>query len=113
MGDIRKSYGSALKAKVVLEALKGQKTAAELASQYKVHATQITRWKKQVLDILPEAFSNRQHKERAEAAGLYRQIGQLKQSWTVHRWPGRHSRPWLEASYWNVLVTIASSASSP
>jgi len=82
MGDIRKSYGGALKAKVVLEALKGDKTAAELASQYKVHATQITRWKKQVLEMLPEAFSNKQHKERAEAeelqAELYRQIGQLK-----------------------------------
>lgn len=82
MSRVRKRYGSKFKAKVALEALKGEKTAAELASRYGVHSSQITRWKKQVMEMLPEVFSNKQEKELAEAeelqGELYKQIGQLK-----------------------------------
>jgi transposase-like protein len=78
----RKQYGSALKVKVALEAIKAERTAAELASRYGVHVSQITRWKQQVIESLPEVFSNRRATQRAEAerlqAELYRQIGQLK-----------------------------------
>lgn len=78
----RKRYGSALKVKVALEAIKGTRTAAELAGRYGVHVSQITRWKQQVLESLPEVFSSRRDTDRAEAerlqAELYRQIGQLK-----------------------------------
>ncbi len=82
MNGNKKRYGSKFKARVTLESVKGEKTAAELASQYGVHATQITRWKKHMLENLPELFSNKHEKDREDAerlqAELYRQIGQLK-----------------------------------
>jgi len=78
----RKRYSAALKAKVALEAIKGQKTANEIAAEYGVHPTQIAQWKKQALDGLPELFSlGRQKQEQSEEAliaSLYQQIGQLK-----------------------------------
>jgi len=82
MNGNKKRYGSKFKARVTLESVKGEKTAAELASRYGVHATQITRWKKHMLENLPELFSNKHEKDREDAerlqAELYRQIGQLK-----------------------------------
>ncbi|GHO63956.1 hypothetical protein KSC_028480 [Ktedonobacter sp. SOSP1-52] len=66
----------------VLEAIRGQKTANEIASEYGVHPTQITQWKKQALDDLPSLFaqppSGREKNEEALIASLYQQIGQLK-----------------------------------
>jgi transposase-like protein len=78
----RKRHSAEVKAKVALEAIKGQKTANEIAAEYGVHPTQIAQWKKQVLDELPQVFSQRREKgEKAEEelrAALYQQIGQLK-----------------------------------
>lgn len=78
----RKRYDGTFKARIVLEALKGQKTIAEIASHYGVHPNQITMWKKQVMDELPAFFSNRQARRERDAEEereeLYRQIGQLK-----------------------------------
>ena len=54
----RKKYSKELKAQIALDAIKGQKTIAELASEYGVHANQISIWKKQLLDAAPAAFSN-------------------------------------------------------
>ena len=50
MGTMRKKYPIAFKAKVALEAIKEEKTSAELASQYGVHPAQIRRWRKTVKD---------------------------------------------------------------
>ncbi len=78
----RKRYSADLKAKVALEAIRGQKTANEIAAEYGVHPTQIAQWKKQALDGLPDLFSTRtpdQRKTEEELiASLYQQIGQLK-----------------------------------
>ena len=78
----RKNYSSDLKARVALEAIKGHKTAKEIAAEYGVHPTQIAQWKKQALDGLPELFSTRRSdqakSEEALISGLYQQIGQLK-----------------------------------
>lgn len=78
----RKHYSAETKAKVALEAIKGLKTANELAAEYGVHPTQIAQWKKQVLDELPDLFSTRRgKKEKADeafTAALYQEIGQLK-----------------------------------
>ena len=52
----RKKYSKELKARIALDAIKGQKTIAELASEG-VHANQISIWKKQLLDAAPAAFS--------------------------------------------------------
>ncbi len=53
----RKHYSKAVKAQVALEAIKGQKTVAEITSEYSVHASQIGAWKKQLMDNAPELFS--------------------------------------------------------
>ena len=78
----RKRYSAELKAKMALEAIKGQKTANEIAAEYGVHPTQIAQWKKQALDGLPDLFSTGKSKqaqsEEALIANLYQQIGQLK-----------------------------------
>ena len=78
----RKRYSAELKARVALEAIKGQKTANEIAAEYGVHPTQIAQWKKQALDGLPELFSpGREKQEKSDEAliaSLYQQIGQLK-----------------------------------
>jgi transposase-like protein len=77
-----KKYSSDFKAKVALEAIKGQKTLNEISSEYGVHTTQIPQWKKQVLDELPQIFAHpaaeRAKNEDALIASLYQQIGQLK-----------------------------------
>src|SRR5216683_2344296 len=82
MPNPRKHYSNDLKARVALEAIKGHKTANEIAAEYGMYPTQIAQWKKQALDGLPDVFSSRassQHKsEEALIASLYQQIGQLK-----------------------------------
>jgi len=79
---IRRVHPAAFKAKVALEAIKEQRTIAELSSLYGVHPTQITKWKRQALDILAAGFSEKQkqkeHDDRALIQELYQQIGRLK-----------------------------------
>jgi transposase-like protein len=78
----RKQYSKEFKAKVALEAIRGMKTANELASEYGVHPTQIAEWKKVVLERSPDLFASRggetNKSEEALIATLYQQIGQLK-----------------------------------
>lgn len=82
MGKIRKNHDATFKAMVALEAVKEEKTLAELSSEYSVHANQIGQWRKQLLKELPTLFSDRKKKaerEREEVESeLYKQIGQLK-----------------------------------
>ena len=82
MKNKRRNHSAAFKAKVALAAIKGDKTVAQLASQYEVHPTQIAQWKKQLLESLPEIFScrrqNGQQDQELLTAQLYQQIGQLK-----------------------------------
>lgn len=78
----RKTYGSELKVKVALAAIKGLQTTNQIAALYGVHPNQVTQWKKQALAALPDAFSVRRERvaqdEEALKAQLYQQIGQLK-----------------------------------
>jgi transposase-like protein len=78
----RKQHSAQFKAKVALEALKGQSTMNELASRYGVHPTQIGRWKHQWEEGVQEIFSNGKEKRAKEEeelqARLYQEIGQLK-----------------------------------
>ena len=80
----RKKYSKELKARIALDAIKGQKTIAELASEYGVHANQISIWKKQLLDAAPTAFSNGKDKDaeqkEIEQDHLYKnkKVGQLQ-----------------------------------
>ena len=78
----RRQYSGAFKAKVALEAIRGERTLNEIAADYGAHPVQITHWKRMALDALPDIFSSRRgakHKEEAALkAALYQQIGQLK-----------------------------------
>jgi transposase len=78
----RKKHSTQTKVKVVLDALKGEKTTAELTAKYGIHATQINNWKKAVIAVLPEAFSNMRKRQADDQQALidelYKQIGQLK-----------------------------------
>lgn len=79
---MRKSYSADFKAKVALEAVKGDRSLAELSSRYEVHANQIGQWRKTLLSGIPDIFSDkRRHREEdseAEKARLYEQIGRLQ-----------------------------------
>ena len=78
----RKHYSSDLKARIVIEAIREQRTLNELAKEYGPHPVQISKWKKQVLDALPGLFSDRSARVEADHAALearlYQQIGQLQ-----------------------------------
>lgn len=82
MSKSTKPRDAALKAKVAFEAAKGEKTIAQLASEYGVHPNQITKWKKKLLEELPGIFQDKRvyrDKDRDQLeAELYRQIGELK-----------------------------------
>lgn len=82
MVGTRRRHTGAFKAKVALEALRGEKTIAELSSEYGVHSNQIRQWKKKLVKELPAIFSDRRRRSEKEGeeltSELYRQIGQLK-----------------------------------
>ena len=78
----RRQYSADWKAKVALEAIKGQRTVQEIASHYEVHPTLVTHWKKQLLEGAAEIFSNSRgagaDAEEELKAELYQQIGKLQ-----------------------------------
>lgn len=82
MSRKRRTLGASLKAKVALAAVRGDRTTAQLASQFGVHTSQVTAWKKRLLEGVPELFADgrRQRKEdqAADEQELYEQIGRLK-----------------------------------
>ena len=78
----RKQYSADLKAKIAIEAVKGQRTIQEIASHYGVHPNQVTQWKKQLLESAAEAFSNGRVRDGETdeqlKAELYQQVGKLQ-----------------------------------
>ena len=83
MAKQSRTFSPQEKAMVALAAIKGEKTIAQISSEYQVHPTQIGLWKKQVLDNLTELFKDRRKKEKqqaleyqAELENLYKIIGQ-------------------------------------
>lgn len=83
----RRQHSPAFKAKVAVEALKGQKTIAQIASEFKIHPTQINKYRSQLLGGMESVFSNDQSKvlqEKEELIDkLYRQVGKLN---TEYEW---------------------------
>ncbi len=78
----RRNHSSAFKARVALEAMKGDQTVAELAGRYQVHPSQVQTWKKALLEgaasVFEGANGKREKGDEALIAQLYQQIGQLK-----------------------------------
>jgi putative transposase len=78
----RRSFSAEMKARIALEAIKGQKTIQEIASHYSVHPNQVTTWKKQAVEGTPTLFVDRRSQPDVSAealkAELYQQIGQLQ-----------------------------------
>lgn len=62
----RRQFSAQFKAKVALEALRGESTMAELAGEYEVRSNRISQWKKQLLESLPEMFVGRRTQHAAK-----------------------------------------------
>ncbi len=77
----RKRHEPEFKARVALEALKGEKTIQQIAKEYEIHAVQVSDWKKAMLERMPEIFSSGRKKSpeeqyEREKAQLHAKIGQ-------------------------------------
>ncbi len=74
----RRNHKPQFKAKVALEALKGEQTMAELAERFDVHPNQITQWKTQLLERSADVFGADKSKEPpVDVKTLHAKIGQL------------------------------------
>lgn len=83
MANKRKQYNPQFKARVALEAIRGEKTIAQMASDHQLHPNLIHNWKEQLLAAAPGIFesvtaSAASTDNQAQFDELYRQIGQLK-----------------------------------
>ena len=82
MKQNRRKHSPSFKARVALEALKGEETVAELASRYEVHPSQIRKWKQALAEGVAGIFGGEEVRKKKEdenlVARLYQEIGQLK-----------------------------------
>ena len=80
MKRTRRNHSAAFKAKVALAAIRGEKTLAELSTQYDVHTNQITQWKSELIMRSTEIFSTAAERKEAAAGpdvgALHTKIGQ-------------------------------------
>jgi transposase-like protein len=78
----RKTHSGEFKAKVALEAIKGERTLNELAGQYEVHPTQIVQWKQRLVAGATDVFTGSVQHDAAQEGllrdRLYQEIGQMK-----------------------------------
>ena len=78
----RKNYGSEFKAKVAMEAVCGRLTINEIAKRFEVHPVQVSKWKKQFLEAVPQIFDSTNKRpavvDEELTDQLYQQIGRLK-----------------------------------
>lgn len=78
----RRSFSAEMKARIALEAIKGQRTVQEIATHYGVHPNQVAQWKRRAIESLSEVFSQKadpgREADEALKAELYQQIGQLQ-----------------------------------
>lgn len=78
----RKTFTDKFKAKVALEAVRSGETLAQLASEFKVHPNQISKWKKTLVsgaeELLAKGSGSASKSEEELTAPLYEEIGRLK-----------------------------------
>ena len=79
---MRKKHDSKFKARVALEAIKGEKTIAEIASEYGVHPNLVGQWKQKAMENMPDIFEKKENGKDRETEkilnDLYREIGVMK-----------------------------------
>ena len=77
----RRRFSAEFKAKMALEAIKGQETVAELATKHELHPTQITAWKREAVEKLAKVFdekgAERDKSRDGEITKRHAKIGQL------------------------------------
>ena len=73
----RRNHSAAFKAKVALEAMKGEQTLVELAERFEVHPNQITEWKKLLMERASEVFDKGKPSKEPNVKELHAKIGQL------------------------------------
>jgi len=82
MKQNRRKHSPSFKARVALEALKGEETIAELANRFEVHPSQIRKWKNSLTEGASVIFGGDHDQRKGDDANLvarlYQQIGQLK-----------------------------------
>lgn len=82
MAKQRRTFSSALRAKVALAAIRSEGTAAELAGRFGVHPSQVAAWKKTAIEGVAESLSDgrktKAKRDHDHEARLYQQIGQLQ-----------------------------------
>ena len=82
MTTTRKQHSPQFKARVVIEAIRGEKTLSQLGSQFKVHPIQIAKWRTAALEQMPELFVDGRTRKpssgEADSDALYEEIGRLK-----------------------------------
>ena len=96
MARTKKQYSPEFKLKVVLEVLKGEKTATQLAGELGVHPVVLSEWKKQFIAGGPQIFAKarkcRDASEVKEKAELFEQIGRLKME---NEWLKKKLEAWI------------------
>ena len=82
MTTTRKQYSPKFKARVAIEAIRGERTLNQLATQFRVHPVQIAHWRRAALERLEEIFLDGRKRKRcdadADSHALYEEIGRLK-----------------------------------
>ena len=86
---MKKTYSPEFKTKAVLELLREEESIGQISSKYEIHANQLTRWRKTVIDGMPELLADKRKKEAINkeheelVTALYAQIGELsaKYNW--------------------------------
>jgi len=76
----RRKFTAAIKARAAVEAMREQKTAAQLASEFDCYPSQVAKWKKEAMEGLTTLFGTPRNarSEDRQIASLYEQIGRLK-----------------------------------
>jgi len=100
----RQQYEAAYKAKVALEAVKGEKTVAQIASEFGVHPNQVWKWKDQLLELFSDRMKKREEDRDELEAELFCQIGQLRveNEWLKQKF--QQLELWRRSSRWREIT---------